>query len=172
MNNSIKCDQFMEWIDHSGENEINNMPKVMEDHIKICRDCYYYRMVSLKLNKNSLQSEKIEIWQEFEDLWPLAEEKEKYSAVRRSRLKLAGAVLSFILVAGVFIGIYNFNLNVKNTDNFNMNNSNFVNNGFKNNTPANIYNKSGNYGNSVISDAGYYYETSDLDYYYDISMQM
>lgn len=174
------CNKFMDLIDDSDYKELSSLSPEMERHINSCKNCHYYYLVSIKLSEKAKSAERINLWNEFK-----THESKPVEKAGRYKISFgfAGALVSFIVVIGVITGVW-----INRTSLFNSGNI-FVSAGH-NTSSISSYDAAGiitgssqgiSAKNNVkfnetapdrITSANYYYEASDLDYYYDISTQL
>jgi hypothetical protein len=126
---------------------LKEMPSETKNHCAECKDCYHYYKVSLKLKEESRRIEFVELWNEFE-------RRKEFKPFRPFAWKLGGALgIAAILVV---ISIASFNRK----DNF------FTSDFLTNNAVSNHIKE-----NATVN-TDYDYEETDLNYHYNISLEI
>lgn len=156
MNNSNICIEVLNRIDNADSGGMIKIKEDYKDHLEACQACRSYYGTSLNLQDYAAGMEEIELWPQFA---AMERRKINHPAVWPAvSSRIAGAFAAFLLVCGIFAGI---------------------NSGIK--TQTNIYELTNNVGSNVLlnennksnnSQEEYIYESSDLDYYYEISQQI
>ncbi len=140
------CGFIMEKIDN---NPFWEKDSDIKEHLKKCPECKHYAAVTSHLNRIEENGEKVELWNEFLD-------KLETRGQRTFWLRPVMAAVSLIFIVSLFFTFYSFN--TPQTVN-------------QTNTVVSNSVKSGS-GSSAAANAEYNYDTSDLDYYYEISMEI
>lgn len=155
MKQNETCEEFFNRIDSAMPSELPSIGSEYRAHLNECKRCSSYYKASLKLAEYSESVEKVDLWQDF--IHYKQAEAAPRSFIPSFSIRIAGAFAAFVLVVGLYFGLrtnLSYQASVQGYTNIIVSNNN----------------QKVNY--TAKADDEVNYESSDLEYYYEISTQI